>query len=358
MKSTSNIFSGLLGAPIKRSPSALLNWLVALVLCAACATRPLNAGTVATAVVPAPPPTAKPTSTVLPKTPTPAPQDFRIVAYVTDAIVESVIPYDKLTHINYSFLTPKADGTFNPVSNAWKLQRIAKNAHARGVKVLISVGGWGWEKQFEAVAGTPELRSTFVRNLKAVVDGYQIDGADIDWEYPAAGRSAENFLALIRELRVALPGRLVTAAVVSHGENAAGILRETFELFDFVNVMAYDGPEHGTLQQFNQGLAFWADRGVPPHKIVMGLPFYARVKNSAAEGMQYSKLVKAYPDAALVDAFEVYGATQVYNGIPTIKAKTKIAVEQAGGVMFWNLDSDALGELSLAAAIYQAANIP
>jgi hypothetical protein len=68
--------------------------------------------------------------------------------------------------------------------------------------------------------------------------------------------------------------------------------------------------------------------------------------------------VKANPDAALVDAFKVYGATQVYNGIPTIKLKTKIAVQQAGGVMFWNLDSDALGELSLAAAIYQAANMP
>lgn len=311
-----------------------------------------------TAVVPAPQPTAKPTSTVLPASPTPVPQDFRIIAYVTDAIVESIIPYDKLTHINYAFLIPKDDGTFNPISNAWKLQRIAKNAHARGVKVLVSVGGWGWEKEFEVVASTPELRSTFVRNLKAVVDGYQIDGADNDWEYPAAGRSAEKFLALIRELRVALPGRLVTAAVVSHGENAAGILLETFELFDFVNVMAYDGPEHGTLQQFNQGLAFWADRGVPAHKKVMGLPFYARVKNSAAEGMQYSKLVKAYPDAAQVDAFEVYGATQVYNGIPTIKLKTKIAVQQAGGVMFWNLDSDALGELSLAAAIYQAANLP
>lgn len=350
--------SVLLRVPSKRAPSALLNWLVALVLCAACATRPLAAGTVATAVVPAPSPTAKPTSTVLAKTPTPALQDFKIVAYVTDAIVESVIPYDKLTHINYAFLTPKADGTFNPISNVWKLQRIAKNAHARGVKVLVSVGGWGWEKQFEAVASTPELRSIFVRNLKAVVDGYRIDGADIDWEYPATGQSAENFLALIRELRVALPGRLVTAAVVSHGVNAAGILPEALELFDFVNVMAYDGPEHGTLQQFNQGLTFWADRGVPANRIVLGLPFYARVKNSAAEGMQYAKLVRAYPEAAQVDAFEVYGATQVYNGIPTIYAKTKIAVQQAGGVMFWNLDSDALGELSLVAVIYQAANMP
>ncbi|GBL37139.1 probable chitinase 3 [Anaerolineaceae bacterium] len=162
------------------------------------------------------------------------PQDFRIIAYVTDAIVESIIPYDKLTHINYAFLIPKDDGTFNPISNAWKLQRIAKNAHARGVKVLVSVGGWGWEKQFEVVSASPETRGIFVRNLKAVVDGYQIDGADIDWEYPAAGQSADNFLSLIRELRVALPGRLLTTAVVSHGENAAGILPETFELFDLL----------------------------------------------------------------------------------------------------------------------------
>lgn len=333
-------------------------WFLVLVLCAACAPMPSTAGIMPTAVVPAPQPTAKPTSTVLPASPTPVPQEFRIIAYVTDAIVESIIPYDKLTHINYAFLIPKDDGTFNPISNAWKLQRIAKNAHARGVKVLVSVGGWGWEKQFEVVSASPETRGIFVRNLKAVVDGYQIDGADIDWEYPAAGQSADNFLSLIRELRVALPDRLLTTAVVSHGENAAGILPETFDLFDFVNVMAYDGPEHGTMQQFDQGLAFWSGRGVPPQKIVMGLPFYARVKNSAAEGMQYSKLVKAYPEAAQVDAFEVYGATQIYNGIPTIKAKTKIAMQRAGGVMFWNLDSDALGELSLAAAIYEAANLP
>ena len=348
----------LLKLAIERAPGALPNWLLILILCGSCATPPLAASPAATAVVLVPQPTAKSASTVPPSTPTAAPQDFRIIAYVTDAIVESVIPYDKLTHINYAFLTPKADGTFNPISNAWKLQRITKNAHARGVKVLVSVGGWGWEKQFEVVAATPELRSVFVSNLKAVVDGYRIDGADIDWEYPSSGQSGDNFLALMRELRVALPGRLLTAAVVSHGDNAAGISPETFELFDFVNVMAYDGPEHGTMQQFMQGLSYWSARGVPPHKIVMGLPFYARVKNSAAEGMQYSKLVKADARAAQTDEFEVYGVTQIYNGIPTIKAKTKIAVQQAGGIMFWNLDSDALGELSLAAAIYDAANLP
>ena len=327
-------------------------------LCISCAAPSVAPTVVAQAIVPAQKPVATRAITSAPPTPTPMPADFRIIAYVTDAIVESVIPYPKLTHINYAFLTPKGDGTFNTIGNAWKLQRIAKNAHAHGVKVLISVGGWGWEKQFAAVTATPELRSVFVRNLKSFVEGFQIDGADIDWEYPPAGQSAANFLLLIRELRVAMPDRLLTAAVVSHGENAAGISPETFELLDFVNVMAYDGPEHGTMQQFMQGLSYWSVRGVPQQKIVMGVPFYARVKNSSAEGMQYSKLVKADARAAQTDEFEVYGVTQIYNGIPTIKAKTKIALQQAGGIMLWNLDSDALGELSLAAAIYQAANMP
>ena len=28
---------------------------------------------------------------------------------------------------------------------------------------------------------------------------------------------------------------------------------ESFELFDFVNVMTYDGPDHGTMEQFETG---------------------------------------------------------------------------------------------------------
>jgi len=48
--------------------------------------------------------------------------------------------------------------------------------------------------------------------------------------------------------------------------------------------------------------------------------------------------------------------TEVYNGIPTVQAKTHLAMEDASGVMFWALDHDAQGELSLVNAIYQAAH--
>lgn len=281
---------------------------------------------------------------------TPMPEQtvpFRIIAYATDGIIENLIPYDKLTHINYSFLTPKPDGTFNRINNGWKLKLIAENAHQHNVKVLISVGGWGWDAQFETVAADPSLRSAFVQNLKAFVDEYQLDGADVDWEYPDAGASAQNFLALITELRAAMPDKEITTAVVSHGENGLGILPETFEILDYVNVMTYDGPDHGTMEQFERGLAFWAERGLPKEKIVMGLPFYGD------PNLPYFRIVSEDPSAAQTDTFDYFGTTFHYNGIPTVQAKTKLAMQQASGIMFWTLDMDAQGEYSLVNAIYQ-----
>src|SRR6266542_6767137 len=81
-----------------------------------------------------------PTETTAPlPTMTPVPAPFRILAYATDGIVESIIPYDQLTHINYAFLTTKEDGTFNPFNNGWKLKQIVANGHSKNVKVMISV---------------------------------------------------------------------------------------------------------------------------------------------------------------------------------------------------------------------------
>ena len=99
-----------------------------LVSCAAPAT-PISS----TDAPPSPEPTVSPS-------PSPA-APFIILAYATDAIIANIIPYDKLTHINYSFLTPKADGTFNPITNGWKLKQIIGTAHQHNVKVSISVGG-------------------------------------------------------------------------------------------------------------------------------------------------------------------------------------------------------------------------
>jgi GH18 family chitinase len=198
------------------------------------------------------------------------------------------------------------------------------------------------------MAANPKARSAFIQNLKAIVDEYQLDGADIDWEYPDPGESSQNFLALIRELRTAMPDKLLTTAVVSYGDdNGLGIPAASFELFDFVNIMTYDGPDHGSMEQFENGLAYWSGRGLPKEKIVMGVPFYGD------PNMPYFKLVKADPAAAQMDAYEYYGTTFHYNGIPTIQSKTRMAMDRASGIMFWALDHDTQGELSLVNAIYQ-----
>jgi len=287
-----------------------------------------------------PPPTETPM--------TESPSDFRVLAYVTGGIVPEIIPYERLTHINYAFLIPNADGTFASLTNGWKLKKIVADAHAAGVQVLISVGGWGWDEQFETMAADPASRAAFVQNLADFVAEYNLDGADVDWEYPDPGPSAQNFVALIGELREAMPDKLLTTAVVTYGPTAEGVLSETFPLFDFINVMAYDGPEHGTMQQFNDALDYWLGRGLPPEKIVMGLPFYSRPSEAP-----YRKIVEADPQAAYQDTVEWNGVANVYNGIPTIQAKTRIAQERAGGVMFWTLDHDALGDLSLLKAIHE-----
>jgi GH18 family chitinase len=278
---------------------------------------------------------------------------FRIIAYVTPGIVPEVIPYDQLTHINYAFLIPNDDGTFAPFTNGWKLETIAELAHENDVQVLISVGGWGWDEQFETMAADPTTRALFVQNLTAFVEEYGIDGADIDWEYPDPGPSSQNFLALIRELRQAMPGKLLTTAVVSYGETGGGVLGETFDLFDFVNVMTYDGPDHGTMAQFENGLSYWQGRGLPPEKTVMGVPFYARPNEAI-----YRRIIEADPQNAYLDSVEFNGATIHYNGIPTIQAKTRLAMERAGGIMFWTLDHDAAGDLSLLKAIDEIVQQP
>jgi GH18 family chitinase len=279
--------------------------------------------------------------------PTPTPEEpFRVIAYVTGAVVPEVIPYERLTHINYAFLIPNDDGTFAPFRNGWKLKQIVSQAHEAGVEVLFSVGVWGWDEQFETMGADPALRAVFVDNLSAFVEEYGVDGTDIDWEYPDPGQSAQNFLALIQELRVALPDKLLTTAVVSYGPTAEGVLSETFELFDFVNVMTYDGPDHGTMEQFNKGLEYWQGRGLTAEKTVMGVPFYSRPNE-----VLYRNIVKDDPQAAQMDSIEYNGVTNFYNGIPTIQQKTEIAMERAGGIMFWTLEHDAPDEFSLVKAI-------
>jgi chitinase len=275
---------------------------------------------------------------------------FRVVGYAIAGIDVRAIQFNKLTHINYAFLTPNEDGSFAPIGNPAELREIVEKAHAEGVKVLISVGGWGWDDEFETLAGDPTSRSTFVHSLADLIQEFQLDGADIDWEFPDPGTSSANFLVVVQELRSALPHKLLTCAVVALGPTGEGIPVASFDLFDFVNIMAYDDDRtnHSSYELAQDAIHFWLERGLPAAKAVLGVPFY-----SQPIYRPYWQIVEKDPQAAYVDERKLLSTIINYNGIPTMRRKTELAIEQSSGVMIWALNYDSTDETSLLSAIDQ-----
>jgi len=272
---------------------------------------------------------------------------FKVVGYMPSwAGSVSAVQYSKLTHINYAFLLPNSDGSLQAIDNASKLQSLVSTAHANGVKVQISVGGWnnGDDSQFETLAANSGSRTAFVNNLVGFVSQYGLDGVDIDWEYPDNGASANNYLALMQQLATQMHsrGKLLTAAVVAYG--GASILNGVFDAADFLNIMAYDenNYQHSTYALAVQAVNYWRGRGLPAAKTVLGVPFYGHPTWES-----YAALLARGADP-YSDTFDGVG----YNGITTIKNKTNLAFDQGGGVMMWELSQDATGTYSLLSAMH------
>jgi chitinase len=282
---------------------------------------------------------------------------FRIVGYVTDTGVQITDEQlEQLTHLNYAFALPQSDGSLLALSNPWKLQDYVERAHARAISVLISVGGWGPDPEFEALAADPPSRDRFVSAVTGMVDEYDLDGADIDWEYPDPGASAEAFVGLMRDLRAALPeDKLLTAAVAAVGPSADGVMPEVFDSVDFLNVMAYDGAgsAHSPMSYAEDALDYWTALGLAAEQTVLGVPFYSR----PAE-VSYRDLVEADPAAADVDEFDWHGTMQNYNGLPTIRAKTELAMRRSSGIMIWTIAHDTSDGTSLLRAIRETIGNP
>ncbi|MFC0033902.1 glycosyl hydrolase family 18 protein [Micromonospora chaiyaphumensis] len=281
------------------------------------------------------------------------PNNFKSVGYMPSwsGSVNS-IQYGKLTHINYAFVLPNNDGSLRPVENPSKLSSLVSLGHAGNVKVSIAIGGWndGNDSAFEALAANSGARGAFVTNVVNFVNQYNLDGVDIDWEYPDPGASANNYTLLMQQLGSALHsrGKLLTAAVVSEGYYVDGVQPAVFGAVDWLNIMAYDGGSpHANYDWSISSVNGWKSRGLPAAKAVLGVPFYSRPGYYT-----YSALVGMDPANANRDCTTVSGAQQCYNGVPTVKRKTQWALANAGGMMNWELSQDTTGSTSLVSAIY------
>ncbi|MFJ8580018.1 glycosyl hydrolase family 18 protein [Micromonospora sp. NPDC093277] len=281
------------------------------------------------------------------------PNNFKSVGYLPSwSGSVNTVQYGKLTHINYAFALPNSDGSLRPVDNTSKLSSLVSLGHANNVKVSIAIGGWndGDDSAFEALAANSGARGAFVTNVVNFVNQYNLDGVDIDWEYPDPGASANNYSLLMQQLSSALHsrGKLLTAAVVSEGYYVQGVPTAVFGYVDWLNIMAYDGGSpHANYDWSVNSVNGWKSRGLPAGKAVLGVPFYSRPGYYT-----YSALVGMDPANANRDCTTAGGAQQCYNGVPTVKRKTQWALANAGGMMNWELSQDTTGSTSLVSAIY------
>ena len=164
------------------------------------------------------------------------------------------LPLDQLTHIIFSFTNIiEGEMKFRHEVNGEKLkQLVAQRKNHPNLKVMIACGGWGADG-FSDMAHTAENRKKFVQSVIEFNKGYELDGLDIDWEYPAipaANTGArpedkQNFTLLMKELREGLNSldREQTLTFASAGwkryyKNVE--IKEVMKHVDYMNVMTYD----------------------------------------------------------------------------------------------------------------------
>lgn len=231
-----------------------------------------------------------------------------VVAYVTSW--SEVMPDPQyMTHINYAF--GHVNESFNGVKidNEERLRQIVDLRKQKPeLKVLLSIGGWG-SGRFSEMAANDEYRRAFVADCARVVKEFALDGIDIDWEYPTSSMAnissspddTENFTLLMQDIRAAIGNeKELTLATVASARYID--FKAILPSVDFVNIMAYDmasAPKHhsalypsGHSGDITSDGAVTAHlkAGVPPSKLVMGMPFYGRGGDGYPSFQDYNKV--------------------------------------------------------------------
>ena len=289
-----------------------------------------------------------------------------IVSYVTSWT--DVMPDPTtMTHINYAF--GHVNKTFDGVriDNPDRLRQIVglkeKNA---GLKVLLSIGGWG-SGGFSTMASRRHDRSDFVKDCGRIVNEYNLDGIDIDWEYPtsnAAGidnspKDTKNFTTLMKDLRKVLgDDKLLTLASVASGEYID--FKAVSQVVDFVNIMSYDmgsapkhhaslyKSEHTGWMNTSEAVEKHIAAGVPKDKIVVGIPFYGRGGSVLPSFVNYRDIpnqqgVECWDDAAEVPYLADENGTLIlgYDNPRSIAIKCKYIIDNGlRGGMYWDYSGD------------------
>ena len=286
--------------------------------------------------------------------PVPPRPPFRVVAYLPDyrvqALDRAAPALNDLTDLLFFSLEPTPEGGLDaarltPAILA-KLQAV-KRRHA--LRLWVAVGGWERSAGFAPVATDPVKRRLFAAALMLFCLSHGFGGADLDWEHPANVPEEAGYAALLAETRRAFaPHGLRLSVTMAPWQKLAP---NGIAAVDSVNLMAYDHEgRHSTFAQSQADVAGFLHQGVPPRKLVLGLPLYGREIAHTDTALSYADILNKYHPAPAVD--EAGGL--YFNGPTTIRQKTQAALAQhLGGVMVWEIGQDAPGDGSLLKAIHQ-----
>lgn len=173
------------------------------------------------------------------------------------------------------------------------------------IKIVLSIGGWGADG-FSQAAATESGRKKFVKSAVKIMVENEMDGIDIDWEYPCSSQAGivsspedkETFTLLMKELRKQIDecgeGHTLSIAAGAEAFYLEGTdMGEVQKYLDYVQLMTYDFHglfkptigHHANLYEdavlddkisADMAVSMFVKAGVPIEKIVMGAAFYGK----------------------------------------------------------------------------------
>lgn len=304
----------------------------------------------------------------------PAPFGYYVVGYFPSYRNLSEVPDVKFRMTNcvvYAFYAVNGSGTLSaPTSPTATLTAVRDKARLNNSKVFVGIndGSGDGKTNFKNMAATATGRNNFVKDVMNVVRANNLDGVDMDWEFPTTTDGTDaTFTLLMKELSDSLhrDGRYYLSAAITAGKYAGGIRdairNEIFPYVDLFNIMAYDDfnttvpyKHHSDYTLATVCLNYWLNtRSMPAAKAVLGLPAYGRPSGITQTGtvLTYKTILSQggnpQYDSAVVTAGGFTNYTIYYNGQYTVKRKAKLAKDIANGVMLWEKWQDAIDNNSL-----------
>ncbi len=260
----------------------------------------------------------------------------------------------------------KYDESANPGkdSHTWVIRldqiRTALNGQAGERKLRLGISGGEWLK----MVADETARTNFANNVKKVLEHYNLDGADLDFEWAYSATDLSNYSKAIVKLRDVL-GKDLCFTVSLHPVSYK-ISQEAIAAVDFISYQCY-GPQVKlfSFEQFKADGQAAVEYGIPQGKLVMGVPFYGTTGKAGQQAAYYDLVNNGKLTNTTIDEWTYNGLNYIFNSQNTIRQKTQYVGDNGfGGIMSWDLatDVDVTHDMSLLKVVKEEleyyANLP